>query len=160
MTRALKLASIFDLYEKLQRDGAALDDEVTVERVFNFAATAYSLIEWIKNDPAVSPLVKTQAAIDALSNDQWIKLCGDLITARKHFKLKRVSTARLGSPSREIGSASVKEGHYEDGKGKSEILLSDGTKFHSHDLVENVLSSWKSFFSRNGMPMRAIRHFK
>lgn len=133
MTRIFKLASIYDIYEKLQRDGAALEAEVTIERVYNFVATGYFMIEWLKNDPSVSQILKTHAIIDTLYNDHWLKVCGDLATARQHFKLK-------------IG----------DRKNCSEIMLDNGIKFHCRDLVQGVLSSWKNFFTSHSMHMRAI----
>lgn len=133
MTHIFKLASIHDIYEKLQRDGAALDDEVTIERVFNFAATAYFMIEWVRNDPSVSQIIKNHGIIDTLYSDHWLKVCGDLATARQHFKLK-------------IG----------DRKNNSEIMLDNSINFYCRDLVQGVLSSWKKFFTSHDMHMRAI----
>lgn len=133
MTRIFKLASIHDIYEKLQRDGVALNDDVTIERVFNFVATAYFMVEWVKNDPSVSQIIKNHGIIDDLYNDHWLKVCGDLAAARQHFKLKNG-----------------------DRKNNSQIMLDNGINFHCRDLVQGVLSSWRNFFTSHGMHMRAI----
>lgn len=133
MTRIFKLASIYDIYEKLQRDSAALGDEVTIERVFNFVATAYFMIEWVRNDPSVSQKIKNHGIIDELYNDHWLKVCGELAAGRQHFKLRNG-----------------------DRKNDSEMILNNGINFHCHDLVKGVLTSWKNFFTSHGIHMRAI----
>lgn len=157
MICTLKLASIYDIYEKLQRDGAALDDEVTVERVFNFTVTAYSMIEWVQNDPSIPAMIKTHDVINGLRNDHWLKICGDLAAARKHFKLNINVPMPPSAPTNSgFYSGSIKARKYGDGKVSSEIILSNGTKFQCHDLVRGVLSSWKNFFSANSITMRAI----
>ena len=49
----IPLSSPRDLFEKRKRDAALLiDDEITTDRFFNFVVTGYSLIDWIKADPA------------------------------------------------------------------------------------------------------------
>lgn len=75
-----------------------MDDEVTSDRLFNFVVTGYSMIDWIKNDPSVPASAKARALAQGLYDDQWLKICGDLATAVKHFKLtvrKPVTLRRL-----------------------------------------------------------------
>ncbi len=42
-----------DLLEKLERDAALINDEVTSDRFFNFVVTGYSMVDWIKNDSSI-----------------------------------------------------------------------------------------------------------
>src|SRR5262245_23187408 len=80
LTFGLKTAR--DLLDKLKRDADLLDEEVTSDRFFNFVVTGYSLVDWLKHEPSVP-----RAAIEAMYKDQWIKICGDLATASKHYQL-------------------------------------------------------------------------
>src|SRR5438128_7144141 len=88
------LRSAADLLQKVRRDAALLDQEITSDRFFNFVVTAYSLIDWIKHDPTVPASAKTPSTIDLIRNDPWLLLCGDAATGAKHFKLtSRAPTA-------------------------------------------------------------------
>ena len=61
------------LFDKLKRDVALLDDDVTSDRFFNFVVTGYSIIDWLKHEPSVP-----HAATEGMYKDRWIKICGDL----------------------------------------------------------------------------------
>jgi hypothetical protein len=83
------LLSARSLYEKLQRDAKALKEEVNSDRFFNFVVTGYSLIDWVKEDPSVPQTAQTAVKniYDDIHHDQWkwIKRCGDIAIASKHF---------------------------------------------------------------------------
>ena len=87
MTLTFGLSSTRDLFAKLQRDAAALESEVTSDRLFNFVVTGYSMIDWVKHDPSIPATAKAPAAVQTLYDDKWLKVCGDLATAVKHFAL-------------------------------------------------------------------------
>jgi len=87
MSLTFDLLSVQDLFAKLQRDADALDQEVTSDRIFNFVVTGYSMIDWVNNDPSVPATAKTAAAVQSLYSKKWLKVCGDLATASKHFTL-------------------------------------------------------------------------
>src|SRR2546429_8216002 len=72
------LRSAADLLQKVRRDAALLDEEVTSDRFFNFVVTAYSLVDWIDHDPTVPITAKAPAEIAALRADQWLLLCGEI----------------------------------------------------------------------------------
>jgi hypothetical protein len=52
------LKSARDLLAKVKRDAAALDVQVTSDRLFNFIVTSYCLIDWVKTDPTVPQSAK------------------------------------------------------------------------------------------------------
>src|SRR5947199_8474869 len=88
------LRSAVDLLQKVRRDAALLDEEVTSDRFFNFVVTAYSPVDWIDHDPTVPITAKAPAEIAALRADQWLLLCGDAATGAKHFTpTRRTPTA-------------------------------------------------------------------
>jgi len=152
MALTFGLASIRDLQAKLQRDAAALNEEVTSDSFFNFVVTGYSMIDWIKNDPSVPSTAKVQAIVQSLYNDRWLKVCGDLATASKHFTLsKRTPITSSASSLCGFGVGRHGKGGYGVGEESIEVCLNDGTSFHCLDMVEGVLSSWQNFFSVHGI---------
>src|ERR1700753_1442871 len=95
----LPLLSARELFEKLKRDAALLDAEVTTDRFFNFVITGYSIIDWCKGEPTLSAL-----NVQTLYDDHWLKICGDLATAGKHFQLtKRQSITDSASSEQGFG---------------------------------------------------------
>lgn len=138
------------LFEKLQREAALLDEEVTSDRFFNFSVTGYSLIDWVKNDPGVPASAKK--AVIALYQDRWIKICGDIATAGKHFTLDTrkpitaATTSELG-----FGVGGFGKGGWGVGEEHIEIKLNDNTILAGHDLVAGVVQSWQKFFSTHGL---------
>jgi hypothetical protein len=89
MSLTYGLSTVKELFAKLERDSELLDEEVTSDRISNFVVTGYSIIDWIKNDPSVPQSAKEQNQIESLYNNQWLKVCGNLANASKHFKLTR-----------------------------------------------------------------------
>ena len=152
MTLTFDLSSVRDLYEKLQRDAKALDEEVTSDRMFNFVVTGYSMIDWVKNDPALPASAKKNPAIKGLYNDKWLKICGDLATAGKHFKvIDRPLETSSATSLQGFGLGRYGKGGWGEGEESIEIQLNDGTTFDSLDLVQGVVTTWRTFFSAHGI---------
>lgn len=148
MSLTYGLSSICDLYAKLQRDAAALDEEVTSDRIFNFVLTGYAMIDWIKNDPSVPASAKASAAVDGLYSDQWLKICGDLATANKHFKLtKREPITKSVTAANGFGMGRYGKGGYGVGEESIVVQLNDGTSFNCLDLVNGVQVTWQKYLA-------------
>ena len=146
------LASARDLHAKLQRDAAFLDKEVSTDALFNFVVTGYSLIDWIKEDPGVPTVAKTKSEIDALRADKWLKVCGDLATAAKHFVLTQRKPITSSATSRRgYSMGGHGKGGYSVGEESIEVSLNDGTHFSALELVAGVLDTWQSFFAKHGI---------
>ena len=146
------LSSIRDLFAKLQRNAAALEQEVTSDGVFNFVVTGYTMIEWVKNDPKVPSVAKAGSVVQGLYDDQWLKVCGDLANACKHFILdRRKPVTKSANSARGWGAVRYGKGGYGVGEESIEVQLNDGTSFQCLDLVKNVLATWQSFFKSHGM---------
>ena len=152
MTLTCGFSTARDLFEKLQRDAAALDAEVTSDRLFNFVVTGYSLIDWIKNDPSVPASAKVASAIEGLYSDTWLKVCGDLATASKHFRLtSRPPVTTSAKASRGYGVGRYGRGGYGVGEESVMLQLNDGTSFHCLELARGVVASWQAFFTAHGV---------
>jgi hypothetical protein len=154
MTLTYGLSSVRHLFAKLQRDAALLGEEVTSDRFFNFVVTGYSMIDWVKNDPSVPAAARTAPALDGLRDDQWLKVCGDLAIASKHFTLtlrKAKAITASADSSRGYGVGRDGKGAYGVGEESIEVQLSDGTSLRCLDLVTGVVSTWKTFFTTQGV---------
>ena len=150
MSLTYGLSTAKELLEKLQRDAALLDEEVTSDRFFNFVVTGYSLIDWVKNDPAVPAAAK--AAVSSLYSDPWLKVCGDLATASKHFVLTtRVPVTAHASSQRGWGAGRFGKGGWGVGEESIVVTLNDGTTYSGLDLVKEVLQAWNRFFVAHGI---------
>jgi hypothetical protein len=150
MALTFGLSSVGDLFAKLRRDADLLDTEVTSDRLFNFVVTGYSMIDWVKNDPSVPASAKTANEVNLLYVDAWLKVCGDLATACKHFSFtQRVPITQSADARQGYGCGRFGKGAY--GELSIEIQMNDGTTFTGLDLVNGVISKWQSFFKAHGV---------
>jgi hypothetical protein len=141
----IPLTSARELFEKLKRDAALLnDDEVTSDRFFNFVITGYSLIDWIKADPAFVGFF-----VQPLYDNRWLKICGDLANASKHFQLngRRIPITSAAISSQGFGVGGFGKGGYGIGEESIEIQLNDGSTINFTDLIQEVVSVWETVFS-------------
>jgi hypothetical protein len=137
-----------ELFEKLKRDAAALKEEVSSDNFFNFVVTGYSMIDWVKNDPTVPAKAKEKQVIDALYQEHWLKVCGDLAIAVKHFKLTSRNPITSSADSAQgFGVGRFGHGGFGVGEESIEVTLNDGTSFNCLDLVQGVVNKWESFLS-------------
>ena len=152
MSLTYGLSTVKELFAKLERDSKLLDEEVTSDRMFNFVVTGYSMIDWIKNDPSVPQSAKDQNQIQALYSNQWLKICGDLATASKHFTLtQRQPITASSTSSQGFGVGRFDKGGFGIGEESIEIVLNDGTNYDCLDLVNGVLNEWRQFFQAHGI---------
>jgi hypothetical protein len=151
MALTFGLTSLSDLFAKLKRDAEALDEKVTSDRLFNFVLTGYSMIDWVKNDPSVPASAKSPAVVSALYQDKWLKVCGDLATAVKHFSLttRKPITASATAESG-FGVGRFGKGGWDVGEESIEVKLNDGTSFSCLELTRGVISFWETFLNTHG----------
>lgn len=150
MALTFGLSSVRDLFAKLERDADLLHSEVTSDRLFNFVVTGYSMVDWIKNDPTVPASAK--ALGPRLYAEPWLKVCGDLATAFKHFSFtSRVPVTESAEATRGYGCGRFGKGAYGVGELNIDIRLSDGTAFTGLELVNGVLTTWRAFFREHGI---------
>lgn len=147
-----RLLSVTNLFAKLKRDAEHLEKEVTSDGLFNFVLTGYSMIDWIKNHPSVPSSAKEKKELDGLHADVWLKICGDLATGAKHFSLDRRIPVVSQTPSAQgYGLGRFGKGAYGGGEESICIELNDGARYSSLELVQGVLSTWETFFSKHGI---------
>jgi hypothetical protein len=151
MTLTPGLSSAADLFAKLRRDADQLNQAVTTDRFFNFVITGYSLIDWIKNDASIAAAARTPDQIKALHSDPWLKVCGDLANASKHFMLTTrkpvVIDARQSS-----GWGTGRYGAGSFGQGEESIVLTiegSTSEWTALEFVTGVMQAWNSFFSEH-----------
>ncbi|CAI9009840.1 MULTISPECIES: hypothetical protein [Burkholderia] len=140
-----------DLLEKLNRDRDLLDSEVTSDRFFNFVVTAYSLCDWVKNDPAVPANAKT--ALATFRQSVELQVCRDLANSLKHYKLNGPSQQGAITSGTDVGQGwgMGRWGYGGWGVGEQQITidLNDGTTFNALQFAATVLQQWQGFFAVN-----------
>lgn len=152
MSLTFGITTTKELQDKLKRDAASLNEEVTSDAFFNFVVTGYSLIDWVKNDPTVPASAKTQTEIASLYGDSWLKVCGDLAIAAKHYKFtKRVPVTASATSDTGFGMGRYGKGGFGIGEESINITLNDGTSFPGLDFVQGVLHSWERFFTKHSI---------
>lgn len=146
------LTSAADLFHKLQRDVGRLNHEVTSDDFFDFVVTGYSLIDWIKNDPAIPAAAKSQVELDSLYREPWLKVCGDLANASKHFTLtKRTPVTASATSTKGFGVGGFGKGGYGVGEESIEVTISNGKPWTALEFVCGVIQAWLGFFGRHGI---------
>lgn len=150
-TYGLKTAS--DLLSKLDRDAKLLREGVTSDRFFNFVVTAYSLVDWVKNDPAIPQPAKSD--LKRFRSTKVIEICRDLANASKHFSLdpQRNSNPTVSDTKSDqgFGIGRFGVGGYGVGEEKISVFLGANNSIDGLDLVEETLRDWHHFFSNHGI---------
>ena len=153
MSRTYGLRTANDLLAKLRRDAQLLREEVSSDRFFNFVVTAYSLADWIQNDPSVSSPAK--ADLTRLRGTTQIQICRELANASKHFQLdpKKSPNPKVASADSEQGYGVGSWGVGDYGVGEEEITvwLNAGEGISGLEVMEDVLEEWNQFFSMHGL---------
>jgi hypothetical protein len=151
MTLSATLKSAKDLLHKLERDIKLLDVEVTTDKFFNFVITAYSICDWIKNDPSVP--IAAKKALSQFRTQQEILICRDVANSNKHFVLnpRNQSQAVTQEVKSEAGFGVGRYGVGGFGVGEEEITitLNDGSVFGAIDFASQVIAAWQDFFKQH-----------
>lgn len=140
-----------DLFGKLRRDAELLNAGVTGDRFYNFVVTGYSLIDWVKQDESL-PLPARTGGVQALHDEPWLRVCGDLATASKHFKLtRRVAVTTSASSTSGYGIGRFDKGTYGTGEESIEVQVNDGSTWTALEFATGVIQAWVQFFRRHGI---------
>lgn len=155
-----------DLFGKLVRDAALLDDQVTGDRMFNFVVTAMHLAEWIEKDPTMS-VAPTELA--ELRVSPLLAACREIADALKHFDLepRRASTTDVVSVSTSQGYSVGRFGKGGFGADKEQITitLDSSGQVGALRFVRDILGLNRPLFAhaaqqgvgpQTGGPMRRI----
>jgi hypothetical protein len=150
MSLTFGLKTSRDLFDKLKRDVALLEQEVTSDRFFNFVVTGYSLIDWVKNGATTPPVARSDV-LDMYKN-RYIQACGDLATASKHFSLdRRTPITSQATSDQGWGRGRYGKGGWGVGEEEITVWLDDGSTMTCLDFATNVIKAWDDFFSSHGM---------
>ena len=146
------LNSAVDLFHKLQRDVAQLNRAVTHDQFFNLVITRYSLIDWVKNDPSLPAAAGTPASITGLHKEPWLKVCGDLANASKHFVLTtRKPVVREVTSNSGFGIGRYGKGAFGEGERDIEVHIDGAPIWSALEFSVGVLQVWIAFFEQHGV---------
>lgn len=153
MSRTYGLKTASDLLAKLERDAQLLREEVSSDRFFNFVVTAYSLVDWIQNDPNIPAAAK--ADLPRFRATTSIQICRDLANASKHFQLDikpgRKPIVTNAESEQGFGLGRFGRGGYGVGEEEVGVWLSASDRINGLDVKEQSLKEWRHFFSTHGL---------
>lgn len=140
-----KLENYSDLFDKLKYELELLEQEVTSYNFFNFAVTAFHLIDWVKNSDNADGQIKQQ--VTELYKDEHFSLCNDVCNFYKHFKITRYTPKVKDIESKTgYGCGRYGKGVYSVGEESIYVITKTGQKYDGLDLARNVYKKWEIFF--------------
>ncbi len=148
MSLTYSFNSATDLLEKLKREVASFNEEVTGDKLFNLAITAYHITDWVKEDPSVPQAAKND--LHTMYGDAYLAICRDITNASKHYTLRSNYQNKVTDSvesKQGFGCGRFGAGGYGDGEEEIIIECTDGNVYNALDLAKNVLNSWMSFFT-------------
>lgn len=155
-----------DLLAKLSRDLQRLENATSSHKIeniadclFDFANTAYSLKDWLKentNDMFPRADVETY-----LQNEPALTACRDICNANKHYRITNY-TPKTKDVFISSSDSTVQSELDHSSSGfelestisptfKVKVRLEDGTKFEVVDLARKAVTAWNDFMKRHGL---------
>jgi len=133
-----------NMFEKLIRDYEQLDFRVNGDNIFNFLSTAYHLQEWIKNAP-IHSTQQGKRLVSKASNKDCIKLCGDILSAKKAFKVI-INDPRAQSEPDYTKKPKIYDGeHYKSGTKEYKLVVGD-KEYDPFQLKDEIMEIYKTYF--------------
>lgn len=140
-----KLGNYSELFDKLKYELELLEKKVTSYNFFNFAVTAYHLIDWIKNSDNADDQIKQQ--VKELYEDEHFSICKDVCNSCKHFKITRYTPKVNDIESKTgYGCGRYGKGVYGAGEESIYVITKTGQKYDGLDLARAILKTWDDFF--------------
>ena len=141
-----------DMLAKLHRERERLAAEVSPDNLFNLVVTAYHIVDWIKNDPAVPQPAKDDLA--SMRANTYVAVCRDVANASKHFTLDENYRKQVMAKTSAIsgyGVGGYGKGAYGVGEHSIVVVLTDGQRFDSRELAYGVVQAWDAFFTKHSL---------
>ena len=133
-----------NIFEKLIRDYEQLDMRMNGDNVFNFLSTAFHLQEWIKNAPIHSTQQGKRLVAKAAHKD-CIKLCRDIITAKKTYKVVINDPRAQSAPDYSRRPRVYDIDHYKVGSKEYTLIVGD-QEYDPYKIKEEVMDLYKTYF--------------
>ena len=150
MTHHPGIHSARHLFEKLTRELARLEQEGSPDNFANLVITAYSICDWISNDPSVP--ASARDALPAIRRDPWLLACRDLANGTKHFLLNYPNTVVVDATCvTAFGMGRYGAGPFGVGEPTIQVTLSDGAVTDGLQFARDVTAEWQQFFTTHGI---------
>ena len=150
MTHHPGIHSTRDLFEKLVRELARLEQEVSPDTFANFVITAHSLCDWVDKDPAISPAAK--AALPGMRAKALLQVCRDLANGTKHFRLNYPNAVVVDATCiTAFGAGRYGVAPYGVGEPTVQITLSSGAAADGLKVAREVTAEWRAFCTTHGI---------
>ena len=146
-----------DLYQTLKRDAQEIDKESTPDRVFNFALTAYHLLEdWIRKSGAPKEVKKKIKDFQVNATDiNPFNICRDIANGSKHFFLDGKNKAK--KVVKDINTQQAGYGYrygsfYGGAEHAIKIETNDGVEFDMHFIKKEIMDFCDDLFENHNIP--------
>jgi hypothetical protein len=150
MTHHPGIHSARHLLEKLRRELARLEAEVSSDTFANFVITAHSICDWIENDPSVPAAARS--ALPAMRVKEKLQVCRDLANGTKHFRLNYPDATVVDATcTTAYGMGRYGVGPHGVGEPTIQISFSDGRLTDGLTVAREVMAEWQQFFSDHGI---------
>ncbi len=133
-----------NIFEKLIRDYEQLDIRVNGDNIFNFVSTAHHLQEWIKRAP-IHSTQQGKRLVSKASSEKCIKLCKDIVTAKKTFKVI-IDDPRAQAEPDYTKKPRVNDVEYYNKGTKEYKLIVGNEEYDPFELKENIMDIYKTYF--------------
>ena len=176
MTLAPTLASIEDLYRKVERESYrayhARKRLHKVDHFFNFCVTAHSLRDYFFERKGIIHQQQQSTYHELWNRDPALVAAGEIANTSKHFtlrfrdgKLKSPQTRRVRTTRRGFvdvyASAESDELRFVHVRAPDvTVTLSDGTRHQLYQFMDRVLDYWRTYLRNENIPIRrqTLRH--
>lgn len=135
-----------NIYEKLIRDYEQLDIRVNGDNVFNFVSTAYHMQEWIKRAPMHSTQ-QGKRLVTKASHKDCIKLCRDIVTAKKTYKVI-IDDPHAQSEPDYTKKPKVPDVEYYKSGSKEYRLYVEEVEYDPFKLKEEIMEIYRPYFQK------------
>ena len=133
------------MLSKAKRELRRLEiEEGNIDHAYNFFATAYHIVDYLKGR-------LSQSEIDKILADPLIKLCADACNKAKHMKLTRGRPdIRTDVHSATFGSFTFNTMAFNT-LAERWITWEDGTRLEVVGFAQGVIARWEEIFAEHGI---------
>ncbi|WP_033469895.1 hypothetical protein [Bordetella bronchiseptica] len=136
------------MLEKARRELARLQNEASVDHVYNFFVTAYHVTDYLK--PVLS-----DTDYEELRADPQILFCADACNKAKHMKITRGRPdPRTYAESGAIGGSAINAVAI-NASGERWVQWDDGTRLEVVQFAQALIAWFDKFFAAHGIPAQA-----
>jgi hypothetical protein len=145
MTAFFEFSTPRQILGKAIRDLQKLEEELTIDNVFNFFVTAYHVVDYVRTMEAAP-----DDAIRDLYEEPDFRMCRYICNKGKHLALRGGDEfSTYYRPGSALGEFVIGESAL--GLGPAYLVIDDTDQVDVIDLGQRIIRRWESFFEEHGI---------